>query len=323
MSGRPVQAHPGTNPSEDADNALPSVSVVVATRDRPELLARAVRGLLGQRYPGEIECVLVFDRCEPVVPDVEVGSARTVKPLTNSRTPGLAGARNTGVLAARGTLVAFCDDDDEWLPDKLMEQVRVVRARPDGIAVATGITVAYGNRSVDRVPSSSEVTLRDLLRSRRMDIHPSSILIRRSAFLDRVGPVDEDIPGSYGEDYEWLLRAARLGPVLTVQKPLVRVHWDRPSYFANRWQTIIESLTYLLSKHPEFHDEPRGLARIYGRIGFAHAALGERLDARRWALRSLRTDWRERRGYLTLLASAGLVSTDRLLRLAHRFGRGI
>ena len=55
MNGRLARGEPVTNRMDDGEDVLPSVSVVVATRDRPQLLARTVRGLLDQRYPGEIE----------------------------------------------------------------------------------------------------------------------------------------------------------------------------------------------------------------------------------------------------------------------------
>ena len=46
--------------------------------------------------------------------------------MTNERTPGLAGGRNSGILAGSGELVAFCDDDDEWLPTKVEKQVEAL-----------------------------------------------------------------------------------------------------------------------------------------------------------------------------------------------------
>jgi hypothetical protein len=78
-----------------------------------------------------------------------------------------------------------------------------------------------------------------------------------------------------------------------------------------------------LRKHPALADDPRGLARVQGQIAFAHAALGERAQARTWAMRTLRNSWRERRAYLALLVSMRLLTADRVLRLAHATGRGI
>ena len=254
----------------------------------------------------------------------EVGPGRSVRVLVNDRSPGLAGARNTGIRAAQGAFVAFCDDDDEWLRSKLRKQVSVVLlpAAPD-VAV-TGITIVSGSRTIDRISESDAITVEDLLRSRVQEVHPSSILARRAPLIDgRIGLVDEAIPGSYGEDYEWLLRAAKTGPIAVVRAPLVRVHWHRSSFFADRWTTIIEAIQYLIRKHPEFRTEKRGLARLYGRLAFANAAAGNRTEARAWARRTLTLDLRERRAYLAILVSTGLVSANTLMRLANRVGRGI
>jgi len=74
---------------------------------------------------------------------------------------------------------------------------------------------------------------------------------------------------------------------------------------------------------PEFRQDPAGLARIEGQIAFSHAALGNRGSAARWAVRSLRKSRRARQGYAALVVATGLVSADRVLATARRFGRGI
>src|SRR5204862_2154291 len=131
------------------------------------------------------------------------------------------------------------------------------------------------------------VSVETLLRSRAAEVHPSTIVVRREAFFDRVGPVDEEIPGSYGEDYEWLLRAAKLGPFAAVRDPLVRVHWHPTSFFAGRWATIAEAIGYLIAAHPGVIADRRNRARLYGRLSFARAATGDGSGAVRWAARSL------------------------------------
>jgi glycosyltransferase involved in cell wall biosynthesis len=301
----------------------PKVSVVVPTRDRPELLQRAVKAVLDRGYPGEVECITVFDQSEPSEITVATPPGRSLRVVRNDRAPGLAGARNSGILAADGELVAFCDDDDEWLPGKLALQVEALMADPDAEVVCCGILVRYGDRTIARRPPARRFTLRDLLRDRVMELHPSTFLVRRRALLGPIGLVDEDIPGSYGEDYEWLLRAAKLAPVLALDEPLVRVHWHAASFFTQRWQMIIQALDYIIGKYPELRDEPRGLARLEGQIALAHAASGEARLARSWARRALRRNWRERRSYLALAVSTGLVRAETVLRLAHSVGRGV
>ena len=313
-----------------AASPWPAVSVVIATRDRPELLERAIAGILGQRYPGAIECVVVFDQSP--VRTLTVGDAgtsiatespRSIRPIANIRTSGLAGARNSGAAIATGEFLAFCDDDDEWLPDKLRRQVEALRAEPSSDVVTCGILVHFEGRERARVAPSARLGLKDFLRDRHTEVHPSTVLVRREAFADRIGPVDEDLPGSYAEDYEWLLRAARLAPIVALREPLCRIYWHRASFFEGRWRTIAEALTCLLERYPEFATEPKGMARVEGQIAFAWAAAGRHTEARRWARAALSRNLGERRAYLALLVGVRLVRADTILRAAHLVGRGI
>ncbi len=301
----------------------PVVSAVIPTKDRPQLLARAVQSVLDQDYPGDIEVLVVFDGTEPVEPAVEPLDGRTVRLLTNQRKPGLAGNRNTGFLAAVGDLVGSCDDDDEWLPSKLRVQVGLLRRYPQASAAASGFVYSYRGNELPREASQALLGFADLINDRHLEANASTYLIPRQQLLAEIGLVDEELPGSYAEDYELLLRAARLGPIVCAEQPLSRVYLHDSSFFASRWQTIHDALLYLLDRVPEFRDDPVGLARIEGQIAFAHAALGHRSQAARWGLRSLRRSRRPRQGYAALMVATGLISADRVLATARRFGRGI
>lgn len=301
----------------------PTVSVVIATRDRPVLLRRAIDSVVEQDYGGSIEVLVVFDQSD-VDRSVECSvPGRTVRAIGNSRSPGLAGARNSGILAATGTLIAFCDDDDEWLAGKLRLQVATLSTDAEARVVVTGERIVYGRRVVDRVPVSSHLSFEAFLRDRVAEAHPSSIVVDRVELLDGIGLVDEEIPGSYGEDYEWLLRAARRAPLAVVPEPLVLVRWNRQSWFSDRWETISRALRYLVDKYPEFASQPKGLAYMYGRTAFACAAAGDGKAARQWARRSLALQPMNSRAYLAVLVSTGAVPAARLVHAAHRFGRGI
>lgn len=308
---------PGMADAED----LPAVDVVIATHNRPELLRVALQAVLDQTYPGTIRVILVFDQTDIDDSLVRDEGNRQVIAIANTRTPGLAGARNSGILAGDAPLVAFCDDDDEWLPTKVARQVETLAAS-HALTAVTGIVVLYADRQATRIPRAQDMTIEELIRDRVMEAHPSTVMVRRSALLGPIGLVDEEIPGSYGEDYDWIIRAAEAGDIAVVPEALVKVLWGQ-SLFSQRWQTIIESIDYSLAKHPRFRDDPQALARLYGRRAFALASLGERKAALRQAYQAARTNPRERRAYLAAAVALHLVSTQRLMRMAHERGRGI
>src|SRR5690606_15281238 len=122
----------------------------------------------------------------------------------------------------------------EWLPTKLHEQVSLWGLVPAAVGIATGMTVVTQTSEVSHTPPPI-VVRDDLLASRVSAIHPSSFLFRRADLLALPEGVDENIPASYGEDYDLLLRLAQSGPIASVQGALVVVHWDRVSHFAGRW----------------------------------------------------------------------------------------
>ena len=306
--------------------ALPSVCVVVPTRDRRDMLERALSSIWAQDYAGTVTAVVVFDRSTPHLQERDVAPGRELRVLTNTRTPGAAGARNAGIVAARGEVVAFLDDDDEWLPGKLTAQVPVLAQPTAGggtaSAVGCGLEVIARGATTVRLPTEAELGRQALLRSRATELHLSTIVVDRHVLVERIGLLDEQIPDSYGEDYDWLLRAVEIGPVVTVAQPLVRIHWHPQSYFTGKWRTIVDALGYLMDKHPAFSEDPPGLARLHGRLAFAHAALGEGPAARKHARASLRLNPRERRAYLSLLVAAG-VPAPAVLRAAALVGKGV
>lgn len=155
-----------------------------------------------------------------------------------------------------------------------------------------------------------------------MEVHPSTMVVRRSAFF-AAGYVDERIPGGYAEDYEWLLRVAAIGPIAVVPEPLVVVEWHGGSFFFGKWIMIAEALDYLLAKHPEFARSRRGLARINGQIAFALASAGRRRPAIRRLIKVVRLNPREKRIFAIVPVLLGAVSGDRVLRMLQRRGRGV
>lgn len=204
------------------------VSVVVPTRGRPELLAKAVASALAQDF-SSFEVIVVIDGDDGVSRAAldEVEDAR-LKVIDLAVNVGGAEARNVGVRAARGEWVAFLDDDDEWLPHKLSRQM--VAARRSNAAWPV-----VSSRLIARTAEYEAVRpLREYVASRQA----SEYLFCRASLKD--GPYAMQtstlmtprelmlaVPFRCGlkrhQDWDWVLRAQRvLGAEFTVvDEPLV------------------------------------------------------------------------------------------------------
>lgn len=296
-----------------------SVGVVIPTRgDRPHHLRAAVRAVLAQHHPDRLSLVVVADGADPGAVAEQLSGlegAGRLRVVPNCLTPGLPGARNTGIAACDTDLIAFCDDDDLWLPGKLAAQIR---ALDDGAEFAScAIEVEYGRRRVPRLAGVSAVTEDDLIRSRMVMVHSSTFLFRRGRLW-----ADESAPGGQNEDWDLALRAAGRRPIAHVDRPLVRVRWGA-SHYVTRWADRIAGLEWMLARHPRLTTDRRGAARVYGQLAFHHAALGHRREAGRWAMRALGARLGEPRAPIALAVAAGLVPAPAVLSLLHGRGHGI
>jgi glycosyltransferase involved in cell wall biosynthesis len=194
-----------------APEEWPLVSVIMPTRGRPELVRESIAAVVAQNYPGQIECLVVHDQEPPDTGLTRLGTPQhQVKVAANTHSPGLAGARNTGLDATGGSIVATCDDDDVWHPDKLTSQVERLQHEPGLLVVGSGIRLRLPGKVVEWPGRAEHVSYQLLLRNRVKELHSSTLVMRREAFA-KVGPYDEKLPRGYAEDYDWVLRAARAG----------------------------------------------------------------------------------------------------------------
>jgi Glycosyl transferase family 2 len=288
----------------------PYVGVVIATGDRPYQVRRALASVEAQDYPGPMRVVVVFDGIRPDW-SLAHGGARPVLVLENWRRPGLAGARNTGILAAGDcALVALCDDADTWAPNKLTSQVTALRSRPAALFVTCGAEVEYAGRRIPRLAGRRDLAVADLAPG-RIDLRASGFLARQVALATDparggIGLLPEDGPAG-GTAWDLLLRAARRAPVVNVDQPLVRVLWRQPATDPTACADRAHTLCWLAQRHPELAAEPADAARLYAEIACWEAAAGHREPARIWAWAALRKRWYAPHAGLGLAAAAGLL----------------
>jgi glycosyltransferase involved in cell wall biosynthesis len=122
-----------------------TVSVVVPTYNRAELLQQTIQSILAQTVPA-LEVILVDDGSTDHTPEVCAGFGESIRYLRQEN-QGLSMARNTGIQAARGDWIAFCDSDDLWRPRKLEVQLAALDSTGAGWSVTDfGLIASDGRR---------------------------------------------------------------------------------------------------------------------------------------------------------------------------------
>jgi len=271
------------------------VSVIIPTHDRAALVERAVASVLAQSYP-VLECIVVDDGSAdgtwPLLERLVQADAR-LRAFRHDRPAGASAARNTGLAAARGRYVAFLDDDDVWLPDKLEKQIALLEASPPAVGL---VYCWFDYRAGDALLPGRHPTLAGRIFPQLLEHQPlgnASTLLVPKAVADAVGGFDADLPR--GNDGDFIRRVARDHEVCCVAEVLVHVDvghggpritdYDRRGARA----ALAADHAKLRKFAPELERDPRQRAAIYGTIGFHHSLLGEWALAGRWFWRGVST----------------------------------
>src|SRR5262249_37298141 len=117
------------------------------------------------------------------------------------------------------------------------------------------------------------------------ELHSSTLVMRREAFA-KAGPYDEVLPNGHGEDYDWVLRAARAGRVGLVVQPLADISKNTTSWYRGIAGRALPTLAYRMAKHPALARARRGRARMPGQMASARSTLGQRGPALRRATKA-------------------------------------
>lgn len=201
---------------------LPKISVVIPTRNRLPRLMKAVDSVLSQSEKS-FEVIVVddgsTDGTRKFLSELALRDER-VRPIFNEVSAGGAGARNIGIGTSLGELIAFLDDDDEWLPDKLEKQQCLLQANVDAVACSCSYWRCYpsGKTMLANVPS--EITFEDLLRGSVMA--GASMCMCRAHTLRSVDGYDRILRS--GQDWDLWTRLSRVGKVISCSEPLVLYH---------------------------------------------------------------------------------------------------
>jgi glycosyltransferase involved in cell wall biosynthesis len=203
------------NPS--AGDTKPAVVVILCTCRSPgPMLAEAVDSLRNQTY--EDWTLVIVDDGSPDPDGLdEFARAHGSPPVIHQERQGLCVARNVGLANSTSRYVAFLDDDDVWLPEKLERQVTLLEEHPDAVACHCQFEVfSEGGNAL--VGTAGPYDVDQLLRGEQYSLFPT-MLVRR-ADIDACGWFSSNFPTA--EDVDMTYRLARRGPVLFCADVLFR-----------------------------------------------------------------------------------------------------
>jgi glycosyltransferase involved in cell wall biosynthesis len=200
----------------------PLISIIMPVKNGARFLSQALADIEAQTYR-HLEVIVVDGRSNDGSADIAAGwGARVIEQPGD----GFADAWNLGIVAARGSLLAFLDSDDRWDPDKLSAQVEILRRRPEVDYVLTRVQM-FVEPGFPHPPGFQA----RVLEGDHDAYMPSALLIRRSA-LDRVGPFRTDLV--IASDIDWFARSKDAGLELAIVPRVMvrkRAHDANVMYF--------------------------------------------------------------------------------------------
>ena len=193
------------------------ISVIIPTYNRKKTLPRAIQSVINQSF-SPFEILIIDDGSNDGTEEWVKENFQNIKYIyQNNR--GVSSARNIGIENANGDWVAFLDSDDEWLSNKLHEQVIAIESNPkikffhtNEIWIRNGVRVNQMKKHKKYGGYIFEKCL-DICR-----VSPSSVLIQKEVF-DNIGVFDESL--RVCEDYDLWLRITSKYPVVFLDVPLI------------------------------------------------------------------------------------------------------
>ena len=219
---------------------FPLVTVVVPTHNRPDFLKKTLKSILVQTYTN-MEVIVVSngknDKNQNIID--EISDERLVY-VDQDNSGGPASPRNHGIRLAKGKYIAFCDDDDLWMPNKLDLQISALEDNLDH-GVCFSKMVRFDSEGEWAVASEEgSLDFDSLLVNNTAPI--SSVVVRADLF-SKIGGFSESHLVGPAEDYEFLLRAASVTKFYFIDEYLIR-YWSGQNRTTQTKPSVIASLKY-------------------------------------------------------------------------------
>ena len=205
---------------------MPIVSVVIPSFNRAQCIKSCIESVLNQTFR-DIEVIVVDDASDDdSLVQIKALSDPRIRCIAHETNRGGAAARNTGIKAAAGELIAFLDSDDFWEPQKLEKQFKLLQEKGEeyGFVYTWFIRNNSAGEELGREHSSIDGPALDKLLVKNYIGTFSSIMVRRSA-LEAIDGLDEAMRSC--QDWDLFIRLSRITQVCCVEEYLVHYLQNR------------------------------------------------------------------------------------------------
>ncbi|MDU0355994.1 glycosyltransferase family 2 protein [Paraglaciecola aquimarina] len=219
------------------------ISCIITTFNRPDLVGSAIDSVLSQTYEN-IELIVVDD-CSKTSYDSAMANYNNDPRVTfirNEINMGLSASRNNGVKHSNGSYIAFLDDDDIWLPNKIESQLKILQNNSSYIACSSSHIESISKNIINhevREYKLADIYIENLIGP------PSKILVRSEVF----NKVSFNETAKHAEDWDFYLKLLEYGIIYSIKEPLIIYntgHFERMSNgFASYTVEEIQKKAYM------------------------------------------------------------------------------
>lgn len=267
----------------------PTVSVIIPTYNRANLIGKAIKSVLNQTYQ-DFEIIVIDDGSTDNTEDViRSFPDKRVKYIKKYKNKGISVARNIGIKVARGKYIALLDSDDEWLPEKLDKQINILKSEsPEvGVVYSNALYIDENGKNINRKLRNSKKVegyiYEDLLGKYCVG-PPSTFLIKKECF-NRVGLFDDLLSGQ--EDWDMWIRIAKYYRFALIKIPLVKYGLHPNQISKNLEIKIITGNRILVKYTNELQRRPYANSKHHFYIGNRFCHIGKTEIGKKFLLKSI------------------------------------
>ena len=268
------------------------VSVIIPTFNRADFLKIAIESVLKQDCK-DFEIIITNDNSEDNTQEVvKEFSNKRIRYIRHKENMGVSAARNSAIKASKGEYIAFLDDDDEWLPEKLKIQLKKIEKSSEKIC---GV---YSNFFIVKNSEKKSAIINPRIINKRGNlfeqfalgnpIQTSTVLIRRKC-LEKVGLFDESI--SYMEDRDLWIRLSIKWDFEFIDEPLIKVHLHKKTRLSESLEGQTAGREKLLAKHNNlFRKYKKAWSKLHLLQGAQYCQLKDMKKGRKHILKGIKVN---------------------------------